>query len=435
MNGDHEPLGKLWVSHFTKRQPRVASMVGRSIEAARVEAASPEILAAFFKLFEHVLAKYNIPMSDVWNLDEMGVALGVCTNSQVLGSSTKKKAYLMEPGNREWASVLETVSASGRKLRCLVIFKGKYLHTTWFPAEYVPDWMYTTSENGWTSNDIGQNWLEQIFIPETDPGPGRYRLLILDGHSSHIHINFMWLCKLHKIILLYFPAHCTHVLQPLDLACFSVVKSNYRQKISDLAALDDAAPVKKEKFIKYYHAAREEALSDRVIRAGWKASGLSPFNPEKVLRSSQVSQQDGRPSTPPPLSKPPSPVFQTPQKPQDLYQAQQRLQSSESLSRSARRVLGKAGKAISKANIRAAHLEAQNRRLQAQLDKFTNKYTRKRVKINPNERFSNVVKIMAALDRAAMEKAEKAMKKAVDKANKSISEAATQISQAALSLN
>jgi hypothetical protein len=98
-------------------------------------------------------------------------------------------------------------------------------------------------------------------------------------------------------------------------------------------------------------------------------------------------------------------------------------------------VLSKAGKAISRANTKVAFFEAQNQRLQAQVDQLTSRYTRKRVRINPNERFSNVVKIKTAQDRAVIAKAEKAIKKAVDRTNKSISKAATHMGQAVLNLN
>lgn len=88
---------------------------------------------------------------------------------------------------------------------------------------------------------------------------------------------------------------------------------------------------------------REEGLSERVIRAGWKAAGLCPYNPGLVLLSSQVS---GRPITPPPPPQALDTVFSTHQSSQALYKAQWQLFSSESLSRSARLMLGKAGKAI-----------------------------------------------------------------------------------------
>lgn len=156
----------------------------------------------------------------------------------------------------------------GVRLQCLIIFKGKHLQSTWFPVQDVPDWLYTTSENGWTSNAIGAECLRRIFIPNTSPSRDRWRLLILDGHGSHIPIDFMYVCKINKIYLLYLPAHASHLLQPLDLAPFNVVKSRYRKQIRALSALDDAAPIKKESFVASYNKARGEGLSERVIRAG-----------------------------------------------------------------------------------------------------------------------------------------------------------------------
>jgi hypothetical protein len=294
--------------------------------------------------------------------------------------------------------------------QALVVFKGQYLQTTWFPAEGVPDWQYTTSENGWTSNQIGFEWLQRIFLPNTSPPTDRYRLLILDGHGSHTPIDFMWLCKQHKVHLLYLPPHASHLLQPLDLAPFSVLKSRYRNEIRELSALDDAAPIKKERFVVSYNKAREEGLSERVVRAGWKAAGLCPYNPDKVLVSSQVP---GRPSTPPPnpdaldvLNT----IYSTPQSSQALYKSQQILQRSESLSRSTRLVLGKAGKAIARANTRAAQLEAENKRLQYQLTQVKSTQSRKRVRIDQNERFSNVEAIKAAIEQATAKAAENASK-------------------------
>jgi len=41
----------------------------------------------------------NIQIEDIWNMDETGIALGVCTNTQVLASSKKKKAYVKTPEN------------------------------------------------------------------------------------------------------------------------------------------------------------------------------------------------------------------------------------------------------------------------------------------------------------------------------------------------
>ncbi|KAI0997010.1 hypothetical protein K3495_g11173 [Podosphaera aphanis] len=242
-NGDHEPLGKDWISSFLRRNSRVHSVIGRKLEACRSNAAKPEDIKAFLDKFNQTCKDLNVKHSDIWNMDETGIALG-----------------------------------------------GKNLQTTWFPSESVPNCFYTTSENGWTSKAICNKWLKTVFIPAACSND-RTKLLVLDGHGSYTDLEFMQLWKKHKIHLLFLPAHSSHILQPLDLAPFSILKSKYRKQISDLSALNDAAPVKKERFIKFYHEAREEGLSDKIIRAGWKATGLVPFNPERVLQSSRVLQQ------------------------------------------------------------------------------------------------------------------------------------------------
>ena len=49
---------------------------------------------------------------------------------------------------------------------------------------------------------------------------GTYRLLILDGYSSHATAEFDRFCVERRIILLYKPIHSSHLLQLLDVACF-----------------------------------------------------------------------------------------------------------------------------------------------------------------------------------------------------------------------
>jgi hypothetical protein len=208
-------------------------------------------------------------------------------------------------------------------------------------------------------------------------------------------------CYQHKIHYLYLPAHSSHLLQPLDLSPFSVTKCKYRQQIRDLSWLDDAAPVKKEKFLHYYCLARTHGLSLPVVLAGWRATGLVLYNPELVLSSSQVRT---RPVTPPRALEPihiDNLVCTTPHRSQDLYAASQLIGRSETLSRSTRFLLGKAGKAISVLNTRAAELQASNQRLQYLLSQSQIKLPRKRVVPNLNERFSDQAAIMVAVDQAA----------------------------------
>ena len=100
------------------------------------------------------------------------------------------------------------------------------------------------------------------------------------------------------------------------------------------------------------------------------------------------------------------------------------LLESENLSRSAWKVLTKAAKAIALTNARAAGLEAENQRFKYQLDSTKTTRVRKRVQIDPNERFANVEAIKAAMALAAAQEAESAAKNPEKEAEKAAEEAA-----------
>ena len=133
LSGDEKPLGKRRISNFIKRNPRTATMIGKPIESSRIRGTQPEQINIFYEDFDTIRTHTNVRQEDVWNMDEQGIGLGVCNNSQVLlGASGKRQIYIQSPENREWVSVLESISASGKHIRPLVIFKGNDILTSWF---------------------------------------------------------------------------------------------------------------------------------------------------------------------------------------------------------------------------------------------------------------------------------------------------------------
>jgi len=61
---------------------------------------------------------------------------------------------------------------------------------------------------------VGLEWISQDFDPATCELAGnRYRLLLVDGHSSHFTYDFLQYAKEHKIEVLCLPSNTTHILQ------------------------------------------------------------------------------------------------------------------------------------------------------------------------------------------------------------------------------
>jgi len=196
------------------------------------------------------------------------------------------------------------------------------------------------------------------------------------------------MAKINKVQLMFLPSYLSHILQPLDLSCFSPIKGQYRKDIAALLIINDAAPVKKTRFLEAYHKARTESLTKRVILSGWRAAGIVLYNVERVLASSQVSNQIITPPKPPAAPHPLNTIdtlqFQTPRAPQQLIRAVNALQDNVTVPRELRRILFKAGKAIGQANATVAGLEAENARLRANVQDLQPQKKRKRVVPDPN---------------------------------------------------
>jgi hypothetical protein len=157
------------------------------------------------------------------------------------------------------------------------------------------DWVIAVSPNGWTSDQLGLTWLKEVFEPATSAKTiGKYRLLILDGHGSHATPEFDQYCREKLIITLCMPPHSSHILQPLDVGCFSVLKRAYSKQVVNYMRLG-INHIDKMEFLTAFKAARSEAMTASNIRSGFAATGLVPLDPEQVLCT--IS----RPLTPPEL--------------------------------------------------------------------------------------------------------------------------------------
>jgi hypothetical protein len=80
------------------------------------------------------------------------------------------------------------------------------------------------------------------------------------------------------------PAHSSHILQPLDVSCFAPLKKAYSRQIESKMRLSNNYITKVE-FLLAFHIAHQQAITAETILAGFAATGLVPFNPERVIQN------------------------------------------------------------------------------------------------------------------------------------------------------
>src|SRR5271169_4472500 len=181
----------------------------------------------------------------------------------------------------------------GRNFPPLIIFKGENLSRQWIPASIHNDWRFGCNTKGWTSNEHGIQWLRSCFEPMTrDKANGDYRLLICDGHDSHITGDWIAHCMRNKIELLVLPPHSSHLTQPLDVGVFGPLKTLMASAIEPLVSTELHRILKAE-WLAAFAEAHENAFIARNIKAGFRGTGIVPFNPSKVLnRVKSVVNED-----------------------------------------------------------------------------------------------------------------------------------------------
>jgi hypothetical protein len=249
---DGPAVGKRWASNFVKRQPELKTRYFRRYDYSRARCEDPEVVRAWFALVQNTIAKYGIAVSDIYNFDETGFMMGVISTGMVVTSAERSSnAKLAQPGNRESVTVIQGVSSEGWCVPPLVVVAGKNHLSIWYEGSPLPqDWVIATTENGWTTNEIGLEWVKHFDKNTKSRTTGGYRLLILNGHESHHSAGFELHCKEHKIITLCMPAHSSHILQPLDVGCFGPLKQAYGRQIEKKMRAGTSTSARRTSFLR-----------------------------------------------------------------------------------------------------------------------------------------------------------------------------------------
>jgi hypothetical protein len=138
-------------------------------------------------------------------------------------------------------------------------------------------------KKGYTDGEIGAAWLRDWDKLTKMKTKNRYRLLIVDGHSSHYTMSFLEYARNNKIIVLCYPSHSTHVYQGLDIVILSTLKrawSDERDKFERTGPV-----ISKINFLAVYAKAHVRAFTQANILAAFKKTGIVPFNPGVVTKA------------------------------------------------------------------------------------------------------------------------------------------------------
>jgi len=154
-------------------------------------------------------------------------------------------------------------------------------------------------EKGYSNGEIGKEWLETVFGPQTKTKAGSLpHLLVINGHSSHYTYEFLDYAQLNNIVVICLPPHTTHGLQSmllnffgglgltksilaLDVLGFSQFKNAWQSVLNQWES-ENKGPLDKAAFLKEIKGLWGVAFTPKNVKKSFKVVGIWPFNPNII---------------------------------------------------------------------------------------------------------------------------------------------------------
>jgi hypothetical protein len=296
-----KPVSESWVTRFiNKYSIHLISQYSTGMDANRHNADSYTKYKLYFDLLQAKIAKYNVDAEHTYNMDEKGFMIGVTTGTKHVFSrrmwEKKEVKASLQDGSRAWVTLIACVCGDGSALPPGLLYESanSTVQSSWVEEikPGVHSVLVSSSLSGWTNNNVGLAWLKQMFNRFTKAKARRkYRLLILDGHGSHVTMDFINYCDQNRILLAILPPHSTHTLQPLDVVMFKPLSTAYSKELTThLHNSQGLTVIKKGDFFHLFWKAWMSTFTQELIFRSFEAMGISPLQPTPNINFSRSAK-------------------------------------------------------------------------------------------------------------------------------------------------
>ncbi|KAJ5982202.1 hypothetical protein N7451_012302 [Penicillium sp. IBT 35674x] len=196
----------MWVYHFIKSLPDGLHWVKQKpAEKERIEAEDIGILQA---------CETYLP-SNNYNFDETGFQLDQGKPQKAI-SRNRQRTRLLSGERGDLLTVIECIAADGWLMEPYFVAPGTVHLERWYEGGTLSEESrIAVSPSGYSNDILAIDWLQFFKEHTRNRAGGRPRLLLFDGHGSHLTWEFLYLCEQWHIIAFVFRPHTTRIIQPL----------------------------------------------------------------------------------------------------------------------------------------------------------------------------------------------------------------------------
>ena len=112
---------------------------------------------------------------------------------------------------------------------------------------------------------------------------------IINFNSSHFNPATLKRPAKGKVVLFCLPPNTTHKTQPLDKGCFAPLKRYWREECHAYISANKRKVITRFQFSELFSKAWKKGMTANNIKAGFRTTGIYPYNPEAVIQRKAAS--------------------------------------------------------------------------------------------------------------------------------------------------
>lgn len=268
--------GKDWFSAFMKRNPMFPVRHSRTSSLSQATGFNRENVSNFFQNLGTILQRENLEAKDIWNVDETAITTGRAPEEEAEEEGSEQAEASTSGEKGTLVTMALAVNALGNSIPPHLVFPTKS-----FYRHFIRDG--PTGSIG-SANGCGRMQeaeflvFLQHFVKHTRASVDGKVLLLLDNHSTHMSAAATEYCEANGVILLAFPPHCSHKLQPLVRGVFGPFRKNLHIATDCWTKTHSGATANVYDLPGLIAQALPISITPRNITSGFQCTGIWPFN-------------------------------------------------------------------------------------------------------------------------------------------------------------
>ena len=278
-NQQSQMAGYDWLMSFRHRHPEISLRTPEATSAARARGFNRVNVDAFYALYGTLLDAHTFEPGNIYNVDETGITTVQGKPSKVLGRCGKKQIGCLTSAERgTLVTAVIAMNAAGNYVPPMLIFPRVRRKPEMMNGA-PPGSIFACHPSGWMQTDLFTDWFRH-FIAFAKPANNKPVLLVLDGHATHTkNIDVIDLARQHNVHIICLPPHCTHRLQPLDVAFMKPLSSYYDEAVRIWLRSHPGRVVTIHQIAALFGGAYLKAAAAITAVNGFRKTGIVPFNP------------------------------------------------------------------------------------------------------------------------------------------------------------